>query len=414
MLENRILSRHAPIAIAVAAGVFLGAFGILVSTRQDFGKHWIKGIQKRDLTVAVPLPLQLAVAESRRNASLPYLFDTAAQPTLDEACGHCADKATVPDKATQSGLLGTPSVMTCCGVCQYEGRHCALMAPPGAMEAHIKEYSEDFGFDFEAFSPAELFARLQGKTLWLLGDSQTWHWYYAFECFMRRFAVNLERQVATKDLKAYQQLSLVHFPVIVPPTCIQLLKDTRICAVRVDGGADMASQTLPTLHRIRGEAFRNDIAVANFGLHFGGKNIDKLQQQLRVLSQYTSDHRDELPEFIWRTTSVQHFATPKGQYDPASLGQQCKPLTAFYEANSVAASGGALNLAAAEEVSRAGWSVLNTYNATVPLWDVHKTGECTHYCSPSAYHVWVWLLNQLFIKNDIGNSITHGYKFPEL
>jgi hypothetical protein len=72
-------------------------------------------------------------------------------------------------------LLGTPSVMTCCGVCQYEGRHCALMAPPGAMEAHIKEYSEDFGFDFEAFSPAELFARLQGVHRHMSNDTRHIH-----------------------------------------------------------------------------------------------------------------------------------------------------------------------------------------------------------------------------------------------
>lgn len=41
----------------------------------------------------------------------------------------------------------------------------------------------------------------------------------------------------------------------------------------------------------------------------------------------------------------------------------------------------------------------------VPLWDVHKTGECTHWCSPSAYHVWVFLLNQLLRDEGIGNEL---------
>ncbi len=35
--------------------------------------------------------------------------------------------------------------------------------------------------------------------------------------------------------------------------------------------------------------------------------------------------------FIWHSTSVQHFGNPKGQYDPAELGKQCRPLYAFYE-----------------------------------------------------------------------------------
>lgn len=37
------------------------------------------------------------------------------------------------------------------------------------------------------------------------------------------------------------------------------------------------------------------------------------------------------PLLIWRTTSVQHFGTPKGQFDPKELGKQCRPLDAFYK-----------------------------------------------------------------------------------
>ena len=52
--------------------------------------------------------------------------------------------------------------LACCGVCQYEGRHCAAMAPTGAMEAHLPGYAAA-GFDFAGFSPAELWARLKGE-----------------------------------------------------------------------------------------------------------------------------------------------------------------------------------------------------------------------------------------------------------
>lgn len=36
------------------------------------------------------------------------------------------------------------------------------MAATGAMDAHLEEYRRDHGIDFADFSPAELFARLQG------------------------------------------------------------------------------------------------------------------------------------------------------------------------------------------------------------------------------------------------------------
>lgn len=38
------------------------------------------------------------------------------------------------------------------------------MAAPGAMAAHLQEFRSDFDFDFDAFSPAELFARIRGAT----------------------------------------------------------------------------------------------------------------------------------------------------------------------------------------------------------------------------------------------------------
>ena len=48
---------------------------------------------------------------------------------------------------------------------------------------------------------------------------------------------------------------------------------------------------------------------------------------------------------------------------------------------------------------------LSTWNATVPLWNVHKPGECTHWCSPSAYHVWLYLLNSLLREHSLGNVV---------
>lgn len=59
-----------------------------------------------------------------------------------------------------------------------------------------------------------------------------------------------------------------------------------------------------------------------------------------------------------------------------------------------------------EVMATAGVHVLNTWNASVPLWNMHKTGECTHWCSPSAYHVWLYLLNNVLRDKNLGNAAT--------
>ena len=71
-------------------------------------------------------------------------------------------------------------------------------------------------------------------------------------------------------------------------------------------------------------------------------------------------------------------------------------------------SGGPYNNAIAPAVRNMtadGVYLLNTWNASVPLWNMHKTGECTHWCSPSAYHVWLYLLNDLMREQNLGNAV---------
>jgi hypothetical protein len=45
----------------------------------------------------------------------------------------------------------------------------------------------------QAFTPCELFQRIRGRTLWFVGDSQTWALYQAAECFLREFALTPRR-----------------------------------------------------------------------------------------------------------------------------------------------------------------------------------------------------------------------------
>lgn len=42
----------------------------------------------------------------------------------------------------------------------------------------------------------------------------------------------------------------------------------------------------------------------------------------------------------------------------------------------------------------------------MPMWATHKPEECTHWCSPSAYHSWLYLLNNLLRESGLGNSVS--------
>lgn len=41
---------------------------------------------------------------------------------------------------------------------------------------------------------------------------------------------------------------------------------------------------------------------------------------------------------------------------------------------------------------QAGIPILNTWNQSVPFWYVHRKGECTHWCQPSVYQLWIYML----------------------
>ncbi len=43
-------------------------------------------------------------------------------------------------------------------------------------------------------------------------------------------------------------------------------------------------------------------------------------------------------------------------------------------------------------------NIFSTYNETVPLWDFHlKDRDCTHFCNPSGYELWTYLLKEKLI-----------------
>ncbi len=60
----------------------------------------------------------------------------------------------------------------------------------GALLRDLREQ----GTPVDGFTPEELLGFIRGRTLWLIGDSQTTHWFDALECFMQRLTVEAARQ----------------------------------------------------------------------------------------------------------------------------------------------------------------------------------------------------------------------------
>ena len=56
--------------------------------------------------------------------------------------------------------------------------------------------------------------------------------------------------------------------------------------------------------------------------------------------------------------------------------------------------GGWRNIIAEPLMRGAGMHYLAAWNEAIPLHDMHTPGECSHFCSPGGYNIWVWQLWQ--------------------
>ncbi|KAL4430810.1 hypothetical protein ABPG75_006066 [Micractinium tetrahymenae] len=351
---------------------------------------------------------------------LPFLFNLSAEalPTKQESCSHCPQT---------SGCDPLPAALpaACCGVCGFELRFCRKAYPEDG-ERRAQRVAERFmaqGNPLHDFTPCELFQRIRGRTLWLLGDSQTWHFYYAVECFLREFAPSLRRSDPLPSADLVRALTTGHIvlwykPYPVPPVCLELAQGTRVCAVRVDNASTMAEVVLPTLMQ-HSPGFGRDLAVLNTGLHYyedvmcekskcavPGKD-SVYYRDLQRLAAFRERHRRRLPAMIWMDTPPQHFPGT-GDWAGSFKVKQCEPHAGWERGDPVARAGGTWNVAAAPLVGRLADAHLAIWNASVELWDTHMPGDCTHWTQPSAYHLWLYLLNGVLRDSRLGSPVSVG------
>jgi hypothetical protein len=87
---------------------------------------------------------------------------------------------------------------------------------------------------------------------------------------------------------------------------------TRMCFLRANTGSFVAKNLMPLLPRL---ASKHDIVLLNFGLHSNDNgSLWGYIQELEAFGEQYEQHKQQMPQFLWRQTSVQHFDTPIGDH----------------------------------------------------------------------------------------------------
>ena len=53
-----------------------------------------------------------------------------------------------------------------------------------------------------------------------------------------------------------------------------------------------------------------------------------------------------------------------------------------------------------------------TWNDTIDLYDGHTSGECSHFCSPGGYNIWLWSFWRLLLR--LGGELQRRWGAPLL
>lgn len=102
---------------------------------------------------------------------------------------------------------------------------------------------------------------------------------------------------------------------------------------------------------------------------------------------------------------MQHFKSPDGSWPGGPKPFTCARLDAWMEGDPAVLAGGAYNAAIVHLLPAIADAHLKTWNATAPLWRTHWPDECSHWCHPSAYQLWLFLLNAVLQRRPLGSKV---------
>ncbi|KAI7841260.1 hypothetical protein COHA_005033 [Chlorella ohadii] len=200
------------------------------------------------------------------------------------------------------------------------------------------------------------------------------------------------------------------------PICTRLLGGGMVCHLRINQGPHML-RTLQRMGPVFG-ASQRDVVEFNIGL-WHHKREGQYGGYVQALADHYVANGTSGPTLIWRDNSPQHFDIENGEFPhpddaPALLynvgkGGRCVPMQnvtlqpdgTITGGNEHVARGGWRNIMTDPIMGAAGIPIHRTWNNTVMMHGGHTRGECTHWCSPGAYSVWVWSLWRTLLKHGL-------------
>ena len=327
-----------------------------------------------------PFPYSRHTVKQVEHGQRPYIFGGDRQPQ----CWHCGSNKTWSNFCRfDKELPGNPA----CGKDRLTWLIQGLL---------------DRGFhDILTMTPCDLFQQVRGRTVWIVGDSQSLDFSKALQCFLNEFW----------DLRLYNVSSSK--PRLEPflkqlrvSQCADLVEDSHICYLRADQAQTVHELVMPLMMQL---GRPEDIMILNVGLHYS----PRYEQELRAIAAFHDMNKTKLPILIWMDTPPQHFLTTLGEYpgikgwgppfdcwyvgkaaakNPLKLSSDHQLTTSdpFYQQ---AVEGGWRNIMSRSIMKEYSIPVLQIWNETMDLWNYHRDNgagwECTHYCFPSAPQVWV-------------------------
>ncbi|KAF6252250.1 hypothetical protein COO60DRAFT_1704383 [Scenedesmus sp. NREL 46B-D3] len=255
--------------------------------------------------------------------------------------------------------------------------------PVGPPRHSVGEFARSLGGGaIQGLSPCDLLPYLQGRTLWLIGDSHSKVLYRALSCFLMDFHSQQECEPSS-DAAAVQQLrKLPGAP--GQAKCVHLLDGGRVCIVHaalgnvlVDNNEVAGGGVMPLLRAKFAQP--QDIFYISYGSWHGKSAASwaALRPAMEALGADYKAARGRFPHVLFREQPAYHKADAnKSSCSPATgvTYQAASGRLAFagpVDGQQQWVLGATTNRMAQQVFSRYGIPVVPAYNMSVPLHDAH-------------------------------------------
>ena len=246
------------------------------------------------------------------------------------------------------------------------------------------------------FNPSAFVDFLANRMLVFVGDSVTLQLFQAMLCNLQGF--ELERDLKwiwrnwAGDVNCPKNSTKCY---LADHSCALFLGGGRVCYVQKMFSEPVSFASLPRL------ISQNDVVVFNAGLHFQNRNEDDFMRYIREFAT-SIQNQSNGARLLWRETSLQHFNTSTGSYDPSSTS--CAIKGEIDLRSRLSSREFKNNKAANTYLSQIGAEILHTANYSFNLPETHvedttrpdfvaqKKKDCTHFCLPGMPDHWVRLI----------------------